>query len=190
MWKAWTIAVLCVLVVACSRDKGPAEEAIKQAVQAVEQVRGEASQFAAQQFQELEAKLRAVQDSFAKKEYSAALQAAQGVVSSATEVGQAAATAKADLTKAWEDMSAGMPQLMEAVKSRLDILAEAKKLPEGLDQNRLASLRTSYDEAVAQFEEAKNAAASGALAKAVELGSSVKTKAAEVATALGLQQQS
>jgi hypothetical protein len=105
-------------------------------------------------------------------------------------VGQAAANAKAELTKAWEDMSAGMPQLIGAVKSRLDILAEAKKLPEGLDPDKLSALRTSYDEVVAQFEEAKNAAASGAIAKAVELGNSVKTKAAEVATALGLQQQS
>ena len=186
LWKSLTVAALCLFAVACSRDKGPAEEAIKLAVQAVDQVRGEASQFAAQQFQELEGKLRAAQDSFAKKEYAAALQGAQGIVTSAQEVGQAAANAKAELTKAWEEMSAGMPQLMDAVKTRLDILAQ---VPRGFDQGKLASLRSSYEEAVAQFEEAKNAAASGALAKAVELGNSVKTKAADVATALGLQQQ-
>src|SRR5262245_10110553 len=91
------IAVLCLMLAACARDKGPAEEAIKQATQAVEQVRAEASQFASDQFQQLESQLKAAQDAFAKKDYKAALQAAGGLVAKAQEVGRAAAAKKAEL---------------------------------------------------------------------------------------------
>jgi hypothetical protein len=70
------IAVLVTLLVACARDKEPAETAIKAAAQAIEQVRGEATLYAPDQLKQLDDSLKAAQDNFAKKEYKAALEAA------------------------------------------------------------------------------------------------------------------
>ena len=102
---------------------------------------------------------------------------------------KAAADKKAELTRSWDDMSAGIPAMMGAIKSRLDILGQAKKLPAGLDKDKLAALTSSYDEVAKQFEEAKAAASAGDLSKAVEAGGAIKEKGMQIATALGLQQQ-
>ncbi len=183
------VVLLTAFLVACARDKGPAEEAIKQAAQAIEQIRGDASRFAADQFGALEGSLKAAQDSFAKKDYPAALAAASGLAAKAQEVAKAAADKKAELTQSWNDMSAGIPAMMGALKSRLDILGQAKKLPAGLDKDKLAALTSGYDEVAKQFEEAKAAASAGDLSKAVAAGGAIKEKGMQIATALGLQQQ-
>ena len=189
MSKYIYIALLAVLLVACARDKEPAEAAIKAAAQAVEQIRGEAALYAPDQLKQLEDSLKAAQDDFAKKEYKAALDAASGLGAKAQDVAKAAAAKKAELTKAWADMSAGIPQMMDAVKSRLDILAKAKKLPAGLDKGKLAALTSGYDDAMNQLQVAKDAAAAGDLNKAIEAGNAIKQKSMDIAATLGLKQQ-
>jgi hypothetical protein len=183
------ILLVAALLVACARDKEPAEVAIKAAGQAIEQVRGEAALYAPEKLKELDDALKAAQDNFAKKEYKAALDGASGLAAKAQDVAKAAAAKKAELTKSWEDMTAGIPQMMDAVKSRLDILAKSKKLPAGLDKDKLAALNAGYDEAMKQFQEAKDAASSGNLSKAIEAGNAIKQKGMEIATTLGLKAQ-
>jgi len=187
--KYFFVIVLAVLLFACARDKEPAEAAIKAAAQAIEQIRGEAALYAPDQLKQLEDSLKAAQDNFAKKEYKAALDAASGLGAKAQDVAKAAAAEKAELTKSWGDIVAGIPQMMDAVKSRLDILSKAKKLPAGLDKDKLAALNSGYDEAMKQFQAAKDAAAAGDLNKAIEAGNAIKQKGMDIAATLGLKQQ-
>ena len=189
MIKYVFIFLLAAMLVACSRDKEPAEAAIKAAAAAIEQIRGDAAVYATDQLKQLDDSLKAAQDNFAKKEYKAALDAASGLAAKAQDVAKVAAAKKAELTKAWEDMSAGIPQMLDAVKSRLDILSKAKKLPAGLDRDKLAALNAGYDEVAKQFQEAKDAAGAGNLSKAIEAGNAIKQKGMEIATTLGLKQQ-
>src|SRR4249920_3292796 len=114
--KYFYILLVAALLVACARDKEPAEAAIKEATQAIEQIRGEAALYAPDQLKQLEDSLKAAQDNFAKKEYKAALDAASTLGAKAQDVAKAAATKKAELTKSWDDMTAGIPQMMDAVK--------------------------------------------------------------------------
>lgn len=183
------IVLLAAMVVACARDKEPAEAAIKAAGQAIDQIRGEASRYAPDQLKQLEDALKSAQDAFAKKDYKAALDAASTLSAKAQDVAKAAAAKKAELTKSWEDLNAGIPQMMDALKSRLDILSKAKKLPAGLDKDQLAALTSGYDEAAKQFQAAKDAAGAGDLNKAIEAGQAIKQKGMEMAAALGLKQQ-
>lgn len=183
------IVLLAAMVVACARDKEPAEAAIKAAGQAIDQIRGEASRYAPDQLKQLEDALKSAQDAFAKKDYKAALDAASTLSAKAQDVAKAAAAKKAELTKSWEDLNAGIPQMMDALKSRLDILSKAKKLPAGLDKDQLAALTSGYDEAAKQFQAAKDAAGGGDLNKAIEAGQAIKQKGMEMAAALGLKQQ-
>jgi hypothetical protein len=182
------VVLLAALLVACARDKEPAEAAIKQAAQAIEQIRGEASRYAPDQFKQLEDSLRTAQDSFAKKDYKAALETAIDLGVKAQGVAKAAADKRAELKKSWDDMSAGIPQMMQAIKGRLDILAHAKKLLAGMDKDKLAALTSGYDDAMKQFQEAKDAASAGDPAKAIEAGEAIKQKGMEIATTLGLRQ--
>jgi hypothetical protein len=183
------LVLLAAMLVACARDKEPAEAAIKAAAQAIDQIRGEASRYAPDQLKQLEDSLKAAQDAFAKKEYKAALDAASTLGAKAQDVAKAAAAKKAELTKSWDDLNAGIPQMMDALKSRLDILSKAKKLPAGLDKDQLAALTSGYEEATKQFQAAKDAASAGDLNKAIESGQAIKQKGMEMATTLGLKQQ-
>lgn len=186
MLKYLFVTLLAVLLIACSRDKEPAEAAIKQAAQAVEQIRAEASRYAPDQLKQLEGALKAAQDSFANKDYTAALAAAAPLAAKAQEVAKAAADKKAELTKAWDDLNASIPALADAIKGRIDGLAHTKKLPPGLDKEKLAALSAGFDDASKQLQVAKDAAAAGDLAKAIETGKSIKDKLAEMATSLGV----
>ena len=180
------IAALGLLLVACGKDKGPAEAAIAAATSAVEGVREDGMKFAGEQFAQLEAALNSAKDNLAKGEYKAALEGAGGIAAKAQEVAKAAADKKAELTASWEQFNAGIPQMMEGLKSRLDILGQAKTLPAGLDKAKLDGLKAGYDEAVGMFEQAKSAAASGDFSKAIEAGGVIKAKATEIASALGM----
>jgi hypothetical protein len=180
-------ALLALALAACSFDKKPAEEALKGAAAAVESVRAEGSRYAGEQFKQLEDTLKSAQDSFAKGDYKNALAAAGGIAAKAKDVGAAAAAKKEELTKSWEAFNASIPATMEAVKAKLASLAEAKKLPAGLDKDKLAGLRSSFDDASKAFEEAKAAAASGDYSKAIEAGNAIKAKGAELAAALGVE---
>jgi hypothetical protein len=180
------VILLAGWLVACARDKEPAEAAIKQAAQAIEQIRGEASRYAPDQFKQLEDSLKVAQDSFAKKDYKVALDAATNLGVKTQEVAKAAADKRAELKKSWDDMSAGIAQMMQAIKGRLDLLAHAKKLPAGMDKDKLAAITSGYDDAMRQFQDAKDAASAGDPAKAIEAGNAVKQKDMEIAAALGL----
>lgn len=196
--KSLVALAFVAVLAACSSEKEPAQLAINAAQQAVESARAEGAQFAADKFGELEGALKSAQDMFAKGDYKEALAAAGPLAAKAQEVlkmaaekkaeaEKAAEAAKAELAKNWEELSAGVPQMVEAVTKRVDILGKAKKLPEGLDKDKLAAMKSSLDEAVKSLEEAKTAATSGDIAKALETGKGVKDKLTEMAAALGLK---
>ena len=196
--KSLVALAFVAVLAACSSEKEPAQLAINAAQQAVESARAEGAQFPADKFAELEGALKSAQNMFAKGDYKEALAAAGPLAAKAQEVlkmaaekkaeaEKAAEAAKAELAKNWEELSAGVPQMVEAVTKRVDILGKAKKLPEGLDKDKLAAMKSSLDEAVKSLEEAKTAATSGDIAKALETGKGVKDKLTEMAAALGLK---
>jgi hypothetical protein len=89
--------------------------------------------------------------------------------------------------KAWADAGGSIPKMLEAAKSRLDILAQAKKLPAGMDkaalakaQGGLASLQSGWTAASEQF---KAGDWSGAIARAKDL----KVQGMDLLKSIGLQ---
>jgi len=82
------------MIIACgSKDKGPAELAIKAAEEALNNVKTEAAKIVPDQVAALESDLASAKDKMAKKEYKAALTEAQTLATKGQEV-IAAAKAK------------------------------------------------------------------------------------------------
>ena len=77
-----------------------------------------------------------------------------------------------------------MPRVLEAIKSRVDILSQSKKLPAGMSAETLAQAKAGLSEITQQWTDATEASKGGNLMDAVAKGSSVKVKAAEVLTLL------
>jgi hypothetical protein len=173
------------LLAACgSGDKGPAETALKAAEEAINTAKGEASKYMPDQVRSLESSLAATREKLSKGDYKAVLSEAPALTSKAQEIASAAAAKKAELTKSWEGLSSGMPRVVEAIKSRVDILSQSKKLPAGMSAETLAQAKAGLSEITQQWTAATEASKGGNLADAVAKASSVKVKAAEVLTLL------
>jgi hypothetical protein len=173
------------LIAACGGgDKGPAETALKAAEAAIDSAKGEASKYMPDQVRSLESALSSTREKLSKGDYKAVLSEAPALTSKAQEIASAAAAKKAELTKSWEGLSSGMPRVVEAIKSRVDILSQSKKLPAGMSAETLAQAKAGLSEITQQWTEATEASKGGNLMDAIAKASSVKVKAAEVLTLL------
>jgi len=172
---------------ACSSGKVPAEQAIKAAEEAFNAAKGEAVKYVPDQVKAVEDALNAAKDSFAKKDYAAATSAATSVAAKAKELASAAAAKKDELTKSWGDLSGGMPQMLDAIKSRVDILSKSKKLPANLDKEKFEGAQSGLAEVNKVWDEANSAFKEGNLADAVAKATTVKEKAAGIMATLGMQ---
>jgi hypothetical protein len=186
--QAYSLIVMILvatLVAACGAgDKGPAETALKAAEEAINSAKGEASKYMPDQVRSLESSLSAAREKLSKGDYKAVLSEAPALTSKAQEIASAAAAKKAELTKSWEGLSSGMPRVVDAIKSRVDILSQSKKLPAGMSAETLAQAKAGLSEITQQWTAATEASKGGNLVDAVAKASSVKVKAAEVLTLL------
>ena len=175
------------LIAGCgSPDKGPSETALKAAEAAVNTAKTEVSKYMPDQASALDSGLAAARDKFNKGDFKAALSDAQAVTAKANELANAVAAKKAELSKTWEEISTGMPKVVQAIQSRVDILSQAKKLPAGMTAEKFAEAKTGLAEITKQWSEATAASTSGNLTDALAKATAVKKKAAEVLTALNM----
>ena len=190
MLKRWSVVSLVLLAAtlagACASQKVPAEAAVKAAEQAFAAVKGEAAKYLPDQVKGVEDAIEAAKASLAKGDYAAALTAAQALPARISELATAAAAKKAELTQSWATLSAALPQVVQAIQSRVDILSKSKKLPAGLDKDKFESAKTGLAALTQTWTEATTAAGAGNVSDAVAKANTVKAKAAEVLGLLGM----
>jgi hypothetical protein len=182
----FVIMILAVaLLASCgSADKAPAEAALKGAEEAINVAKADVSKYMPDQAKSLDAGLAEAREKFNKGDFKGALSDAQALTSKAKDAASAAAKKKEELAKAWQDLSTGMPKVVDAIKSRVDILSQSKKLPAGMSAETLAQAKAGLSEITQQWTAATEASKGGNLTDAVAKASSVKVKAAEVLTLL------
>ena len=180
------LAVLAAILALAACGKGPAEAALKAANQAFAAVKDEAMQFAPNDAKAVQGALAAAQVSFEKGDYKAAASAALEASGQVQSLASASAARKAELTTSWTELSAGLPKMMTAVKSRLDILSQSKSLPANLDKATLESAQAGLAAATQTWQEATQAAQAGRLVDAMANANAVKTRTVEIMGALGM----
>jgi hypothetical protein len=183
--RALGLAAL-VLLSACASDKAPAEQAVRAAETAVADAKAEAAKWVPDQARSLDAALASVKDKFAKGEYKAVLAEAPALATQAKSVAAAAAAKKAELSKSWEEMSAGLPKMIDAVKSRVDILSKSKKLPANVTKEKFETAKADLAAATQGWTDAMAAYSGGNVADAVAKANTVKQKTVEALEALGM----
>lgn len=183
---AW-LAVAGLMLAACASQMEPAKQAIDGIESAVSAASADAGKYIPDELAAVQSKLADLKASFDKKDYKAVIVGAPAVLSSAQGLAAAAAAKKDEMMKAaaasWTSMSASLPGLVAAVKSRVDVLSKSKKLPEGID---LSAAKTALAEATESWTKAQAASASGNVEEAASLAGMVKDKAMAAAAALKL----
>jgi hypothetical protein len=177
----------CFGLISCSTVKAPAEAAIKAADEALAGVRSDASIYVPDQFKAAEESMAATKESFKKGDYQQALTGAKDLAAKAKDLATAVASKKDELSKSWQDMSGGLPGMVSAIQSRVNILSKSSKLPAGLDKAGFESAKASLATITQTWTEASNAFSGGNLMDAVAKATTVKEKAVEIMSALGMK---
>lgn len=185
-WK-YAMAAACALALACNSGKAPAEAAMKLAEEAVNGARTESEKLVPDDFKSLSDDLNVAKDAIAKGDYKAALASAQSIQQKANDVMAKAKAKKDELTAAWNSMSDTVPKMVDAIKSRVDILSKSRKLPAGLDAAKFTTAKDGLAAATAAWGEAQETFKAGNWADAIAKATAVKDKATEVMGILGMQ---
>jgi HEPN domain-containing protein len=174
------------MLIACTSYKGPAEQAIKAAEEAINATKAEAVKYVPDQVKSLESALAAVKDKFTKGDYEAAVIEAQSLFGKVKGVAEAAKAKKEELTKNWTDLSQGLPKMVEAIQNRVDVLSKSKKLPANLTSEKFAEAKAGLTAAKEEWAKALESFKSGNLTDAISVANSVKEKAVKTMEILGL----
>lgn len=181
-------AVACLFLVACgSGNKEAATTAVNAAEESYNAVKSDVAQYVPDQAKGVEDAIKGAKDNLDKGNYDEALNAAKTIPDSVKQLSAAVATKKAELTKTWQDMSGGLPKMLDAVKSRLGILSASKNLPANLDKTKLDGAKADYETAAKMWTDAQGAFSSGNVADAVTKANTVRAKAMEVMSTLGMK---
>jgi hypothetical protein len=185
--KLMPVLLLIVLVAGCASQKAPAEAALKVADDAFAAIKAEAANYVPDQAKGVEDAIAASRDQFAKNDFAAALASAQAIPAKIDELKTAVAAKKNELTATWNSLSEGLPGMVQAIQSRVDILSKSRRLPKGLDQATFDGAKADLATATTTWTDATSAFSAGNLMAAVTKAQEVKAKAAEIMTALGMQ---
>jgi hypothetical protein len=192
--KKYLVPILFVIVsfflVACvPANKEPASEAIKAAEGAFNAAKAEAEKYIPDQAKGVEDAIMVAKANFDKGNFDEALNIAKAIPEKVKVLTTAVEAKKVELTKNWEEISGGMPGMLDAIKDKLDILSASKKLPKTLDKAKLEGAKADYEAAAKMWDEAKSTFSGGNMADAIAKAKTVKEKAMEVRNILGMQIQ-
>jgi hypothetical protein len=181
------VFALVAIAIGCASQKAPAEAAIASAETAFAAIQTEGVKYLPDQAKGISDAIAAAKDSVAKGDYQAALTAAQGLPAKITDLTNAVAAKKAELTATWGGLSTALPKVVEAIQSRIGILSKSKSLPAGLDKAKFEQAKTGQAGITAAWTEATAAFGAGNLTDAVARAESVKAQAASVMGLLNMQ---
>jgi DNA repair exonuclease SbcCD ATPase subunit len=193
---AKTIAALTatiLMLAACANQKEPAEKAVAQVESALAEFRADAEQYAAEELKGVDESVTRLKNNLANKDYKAVVMAAPGVSSDVSSLKETVATKKADMEAIqvaaqaeWTDLSSKVPQMVEAIQTKVDTLTKSRRLPKDIDKAGFETLKTDFETLKTQWSEASSEFASGMAAEAVRKARTAKSKGEEIQDKLGI----
>ena len=152
-----------------------------------------AAKYAPDGLQSVEAQVATLKDDLSKGDYKKVLAEAPAVTTAVANLQQAAIakqeeadTQLAQTKQQWRRLSAEVPKMVAAIKSRVDELSKSRRLPKGVSKASSESAKASLDSLNSTWTEATGAAANGDYAGGVAKGQAAKDKATEIMHELGM----
>jgi len=181
------LALAATVMVACTSQKEPAEQAVAKVDAALSEFRADAEKYSADQLQTVDASVKRLKDALANKNYRVVVSAAPSVTGEIealkTSVAEAKMEAEATLAAAqseWSDLSASVPPMVEKLQARVDELSKSRKYPKGMDKAAFEAAKSGFESLKTEWTEAGTEFASGQAANAVRKARNAKAKAEEL----------
>jgi len=155
------LAAATLLVTGCASKEEPATQALAAAEASLAEARVDAAKYAPEKLKAAEATLAKLKDELAKEEYKDVLAGTPPFVAEVNLLKETVVSQQTQLVAAaheWENLSAEVPKMIDAIQSRVDILSGSPRLPKNVKQasfdaakSGLAAMKTMWAEANAQF---------------------------------------
>ena len=192
--KIFVACAASVLMLAgCANRKEPAEKAVAQIEASLAEIRDDAAKFAPEELKSLDTSVATLKKGLANKDYNDVVMGAPSVASAVTSLKDTVAKAKIDAEAVmaaaqaeWGELSASVPQLVEAIQSRVDTLSKSRKLPKNVDKATFETIKTDFETVKADWTAAASEFASGAAGEAVRKARAARAKAEEIHAKLGM----
>jgi len=191
-WLAAGAAAM--LMLACSSQKDPAEQAIAKVDTSLDAIHDAAAKYAPDTLKSVESQVAALKQSFAKGDYSGVLAAAPAVTTAikalredAQTKSSAADAAMAKVKQQWRTLTYEVPKLVADLHTQVDSLSSTKSLPRGVTKASFASVKDGVASLDTMWTDANTTVSSGDYEAAVTKGQAVKDKAAELMHTLGMK---
>jgi len=180
------VILACGLAVGCGKYKRLADTAIKTADKAVDSAGDDVVKYANDQWQPIIHAVSSAKESYAKGDYKGAIASLQDIGPKIQAAQAAASAKKTELQNAWSTLSAGVPPMIDAIKSKVDSLSAMKKLPKGVDKAQVDSAKSGLAAATSDWSSAEELFKAGKLTDAIAKANGVKEQASQIMQTLGL----
>ena len=191
-WLAASAAAM--LMLACSSQREPAEQAIAQVDTSLGAIHDTAAKYAPDTLKSVESQVSALKQNFAKGDYSGVLTAAPAVNTAIKALREDAQTkaseadaALAKVKQQWRTLTYEVPKLVADLHTQVDTLSSGRGLPKGVTKSSFASAKDGVASLDAMWSDANNTVSSGDYTGAVTKGQAVKDKATELMHTLGMK---
>jgi hypothetical protein len=177
-----TFTILCAAVLAlaaCASQREPAQKMMSDIEATVNAASADASKYVPDQLIDVQTKLDDLKTSLNAQDYKRVLAQGPALLAEAQGLAGAAADKKAqvmkDLNDQWMALSGSLPDLMTAIRARIDFLSQKKnkKLAAGID---LDAAKATLDDAASGWSKAQGAFGNGNLSEAVMAAKDAKAK--------------
>ncbi|MCS6947441.1 MAG: hypothetical protein NZM12_07490, partial [Steroidobacteraceae bacterium] len=189
----FAVIALLALAAACSTQKEPATKAIADAETALGAIRDDAGKFAASDLQSVEATIADLKAKLQAGDYRGILAAAPDLTNRIAALRDAVAAKKAELEAAiakaqadWPALAADLPNMLGALRSRVDALSASRRLPKNVSPAAFEAARNGLSTAQAAWDAATAASASGDVVTAVAKAQEAKAAGSAAMSALGM----
>jgi hypothetical protein len=187
-------AAVAMLVLACSNEKAPAQQAVANIDTSLGAIHDSAAKYSPDTLQSVEAQVGALKQSLARGDYKSVLANAPAVKASVAslkeEVDTKQTAADADVAKTkqqWRNLSAEVPKLIAGLQAQVDTLSKSKKLPKGLTKASFESAKAGVASLDPMWADATTTLGAGDYAGAAAKGQATKDKATELMQTLGMK---
>jgi hypothetical protein len=183
-----SLAAVGVIAAGCSSKEEPARAAVASTEAALAGVRDDASRYAPEQLQAVEAKIEGLKTSLVREEYKEVIAAAPNVTKEVTalhDVVVAKQTQNAAATNEWEALKEEVPRLVQSIQVRVDSLT-GSKLPKEVTKESFEAAKADLETMKTQWGEATAAFGAGDATQAADKGRAVKAKAEELMGTLAI----
>jgi hypothetical protein len=191
---SWLPLIATVILAAgCAGQKEPAANAVSQIESSLSSLRADAQKYAPTELQAIDSAVSTLKSSLSSGDYKAVLATAPSVSSQVTALQQTIATKRQQMEAAvaaasqqWQSLSADVPQMVQAIQSRVDILSKAKKLPANISKETLQAAKDGLESMKSAWGEATTLFSAGNPVDAATKAQAIKEKGNEVMRLLGM----